>query len=103
MATLFGTLPDGREVYSFTLRNKNGMTVSAINYGGIITSICVPDKSGKIEDVVLGYDSLDAVELIMAVEKKYNISITDEELEKVFTFKDLVKNVKEKLKNEIKN
>ena len=59
MATLFGTLPDGREVYSFTLRNKNGMTVSAINYGGIITSICVPDKSGKIEDVVLGYDSLD--------------------------------------------
>ena len=48
----------------------------------------------------LGYDSLDAVELIMAVEKKYNISITDEELEKVFTFKDLIRKVEEKLKND---
>ena len=54
----FGTLPDGREVKKFTLRNKNGMSVSFINYGGIIVSIEVPDKNGKIEDVVLGYDSL---------------------------------------------
>ncbi len=59
MADFFGTLPDGREVYMFTLRNKNGMTISAINYGGIITSICVPDKNGKVDDVVLGYDTLD--------------------------------------------
>lgn len=54
----FGTMPDGKRVNSFTLRNKNGMSISAINYGGIITSICVPDKNGVYENVVLGFDNL---------------------------------------------
>lgn len=54
----FGTMPDGKRVDSFTLRNKNGMSITAINYGGIITSICVPDKNGVCENVVLGYNDL---------------------------------------------
>jgi aldose 1-epimerase len=54
----FGTLADGREVQLFTIQNGNGMTVKAINYGGIITSILVPDKEGKSAEVVLGFDSL---------------------------------------------
>ena len=56
---LFGTLPDGKEVNVYMITNKKGMSVSAMNYGGIITSICVPDKNGVMADVVLGYDTLD--------------------------------------------
>ncbi len=54
----FGTLPDGREVKSFTLKNKNGVELKVINYGGIITHLMAPDKNGVLEDIVLGYDSL---------------------------------------------
>jgi len=57
--TLFGTLPDGKNVFQYTMKNANGMVVKVINYGGIITSILVPDKQGNIEDVALGYDSLE--------------------------------------------
>lgn len=56
--TPFGKLPDGREVYLFTLTNASGCKVGIINYGAIVTSIVVPDKNGNFQDVVLGYDSL---------------------------------------------
>lgn len=55
----FGKLSDGREVDLYTLRNKKGMEVTITNFGGIVVSLKVPDRAGKIEDVVLGYDSLD--------------------------------------------
>lgn len=55
----FGRLPDGTAVELFTLTNASSMTVSAMNYGGIVTSIKVPDRNGRFDDVVLGYDSLD--------------------------------------------
>jgi aldose 1-epimerase len=42
----------------FTLTNKNGMEVKITNFGGIITCITVPDRNGKLENVVLGFDSL---------------------------------------------
>lgn len=54
----FGTLPDGQVVTAYTLVNKNGVSLSVINYGAIITSIKTPDKQGVSEDIVLGYDSL---------------------------------------------
>lgn len=54
----FGVLADGREVLEYTLANSAGMSVKIINYGAAITSLFVPDRDGKIEDVVLGYDSL---------------------------------------------
>jgi aldose 1-epimerase len=54
----FGTLPGGDPVTLYTLSNGRGMTVRIMTYGGIIQSIDVPDKSGVIGDVVLGYDSL---------------------------------------------
>jgi aldose 1-epimerase len=57
--TLFGKLPDGREVYQYTLVNNSGATVKIINFGAIVTSLTVPDRNGKFEDIVLGYDSLD--------------------------------------------
>lgn len=49
---------DGKEVNLYELTNKNGMVVKITNYGGIITSIIVPDREGKSGDVALGYDSL---------------------------------------------
>lgn len=54
---VFGKV-NGKEVQLFTLENNKGMKVTITNYGGIITSIYTPDKNGKSEDVVLGFDSL---------------------------------------------
>ena len=48
---------DGQPVTLYTLRNGNA-EVSICNYGGIVTSFKVPDKNGKIGDVVLGFDNL---------------------------------------------
>ncbi|MCR5784873.1 MAG: galactose mutarotase [Eubacterium sp.] len=55
----FGNLKDGREVYLYTLENKNGVKVTISEFGATITSLIVPDKNGKYEDVVLGYDILE--------------------------------------------
>jgi aldose 1-epimerase len=44
----------------FTLTNKNGMEVKISNFGAVINSIVVPDRNGKMENVVLGFDSLPA-------------------------------------------
>ncbi|MCX6244040.1 MAG: galactose mutarotase [Bacteroidetes bacterium] len=49
---------DNKDVFLYTLKNRNGIVVKISNYGGIITSILVPDKNGKTGDIVLGYDSL---------------------------------------------
>ena len=55
----FGVTKDGRDVYAFTLSNTNGMQAKIINYGAILVSLLVPDRNGNVEDVVLGYDSLE--------------------------------------------
>jgi aldose 1-epimerase len=54
----FGTLPDGTRVEQFTLSNPGGMEVRLITYGGIVTSIRVPDRAGHADEVVLGLRSL---------------------------------------------
>ncbi|PKR83785.1 aldose epimerase family protein [Heyndrickxia camelliae] len=54
----FGIL-DGQEVIAFTLVNDSGMSVTCLNYGCIITKILVPDRYGKMENVVLGFDSVE--------------------------------------------
>src|SRR5437899_1908070 len=54
----FGQLPDGRTVEQFTLKNAHGIEVRVITYGGIITAIRAPDRSGQLDDIVLGFDSL---------------------------------------------
>ena len=55
----FGVGPTGEEVQIFILSNNQGVEVSIINYGGIIVGINVPDRNGKIGDVVLGHNSLE--------------------------------------------
>lgn len=57
--TLFGTMKDGTQIFQYTLENKKGMRVQLINYGAILTALFVPDKNGKLQDVVLGYDKLE--------------------------------------------
>ena len=56
--TIFGEMPDGTKVEKYTLKNTMGMEVDVITYGGIITRWTAPDKNGKYEDVVLGFDDL---------------------------------------------
>jgi aldose 1-epimerase len=51
---------DGEQVTLYTLTNANGMEVQLTNYGGIITSVLVPDRDGNLENVTLGFDNLDA-------------------------------------------
>ena len=58
---IFGRLPspDGASVEEFTLTNAHGIEVRAITYGAIITVIRTPDRSGKLADIVFGFDSLE--------------------------------------------
>jgi aldose 1-epimerase len=49
---------EGKKTFLFTLTNKNGLKALVTNYGAIIVSICVPDREGKIADVVQGYDTI---------------------------------------------
>lgn len=51
---------DGKSVLLYTLKNKQGASVSITNYGGRVVSLLVPDKNDKLTDVVLGYDSVGA-------------------------------------------
>jgi aldose 1-epimerase len=46
------------QVDLYTLKNSNGLEAKITNYGGIVVSLLVPDKNGKLTDVVLGYDDL---------------------------------------------
>jgi aldose 1-epimerase len=54
----FGAAPDGTPVYLYTLKNSHGMEAKIITFGGIVVSLKVPDRNGKLDDVVLGFDSV---------------------------------------------
>ncbi|WP_419814552.1 aldose epimerase family protein [Glacieibacterium sp.] len=54
---VWDTLPDNRPVHRFTMRNASGSEVSVMELGAAVTAIRVPDRGGKIDDVVLGYDT----------------------------------------------
>jgi aldose 1-epimerase len=55
----FGIAPDGAVIDLYTLSNAAGMRAQITNYGGIVTSLLVPDRGGRLGDVVLGFDRLD--------------------------------------------
>jgi aldose 1-epimerase len=50
---------EGKSVNLYTLKNSHGVEVHAMNYGGIILSIRVPDRKGQLADIVLGHDTLE--------------------------------------------
>jgi len=55
----FGTTTEKKPVDLYTLTNSNGVEVSIMTYGGIVVSLKVPDRKGKLQEVTLGYDALD--------------------------------------------
>jgi len=55
----YGKTAGGEVVRLYTLRNKNGIEVGIIDYGGIIVSLKTPDRAGRMGDIVLGFDSLE--------------------------------------------
>ena len=59
----FGTTKDGKEVFLFSLENKNGVKVEVTNFGANLVNVFVPGKDGKVEDVVLGFDDVAGYEV----------------------------------------
>lgn len=55
----YGQTPDGAEITQYLLTNGNGMTVTVINYGAIVTSVVVLDKDGNAENVTLTHPNLE--------------------------------------------
>lgn len=58
MREVFDKLADGKTVYRYILENKNGMKVAILTLGGAIQQILVPDRNGKLDDVICGFDDL---------------------------------------------
>lgn len=58
-SSVFGTMPDGTVVNVFTLTNGHGVEARIITYGAAVASIKVPDRSGRFDDIVTGFDTLD--------------------------------------------
>ena len=56
----YGSLADGREVYRYTLTNKNGLKIKVLNYGGVVTELWTPDRRGGFTDIIGGYDTLES-------------------------------------------
>lgn len=56
-AVPFGTA-DGKSISLYTLKNAKGAEAKIMNYGGLVQSLKMPDRNGKFEDIVLGYDDL---------------------------------------------
>jgi aldose 1-epimerase len=54
----FGKTTEGKPVDVYTLTNSHGLEARVMNFGGILLSLRVPDRNGKLDDVVLGFDSL---------------------------------------------
>lgn len=55
----FGTTTDGTAVAIFTISNKSGAAARIMTYGATVVSLTTPDRTGKLADIVLGYDKID--------------------------------------------
>ncbi|MDD6021776.1 MAG: aldose epimerase family protein [Acutalibacteraceae bacterium] len=55
----YGETPDGKKIYEYTIENRNGVSVSIINYGATMNRILCPDKNGEFADILVGFDSLE--------------------------------------------
>jgi len=54
----FGAIPGGGAVELYTLTNADGLVCKAITYGAAVTELHVPDRAGRLGDIVLGFDNL---------------------------------------------
>ena len=55
---VWGMTPEGEAIIRYTLRNDSGAEVQLTNYGAAIVSVKMPDREGRMADVVLGYNCL---------------------------------------------
>ena len=55
----YGAVQSGTPVDLYTLTNDHGVEVKITNYGGIVVSVRTPDRNGKFDDIVLGFDTLE--------------------------------------------
>ena len=55
----FGKTPEGKEATLYTIQNSNGVSVEVTNFGAILVRFLVPDKNGNVDDIVLGYDTIE--------------------------------------------
>jgi aldose 1-epimerase len=54
----FGVTREGQAASVFTLKNRDGLTAQITNYGGTVTSLRVPDRDGRLDNIVLGFETL---------------------------------------------
>jgi len=57
----FGVMPDGEEVYRYTISNDNGVSASFTDLGAIWLTMMVPDREGNMADVLVGYDTVETI------------------------------------------
>ena len=55
----FDTISVDKKISLYTLENKNGIVIQVTNFGARIVTLFTPDKNGKMEDIVLGYENID--------------------------------------------
>lgn len=61
--TLYGTTREGAEVPAFTITNEKGAYIELVAYGATLNKIVVPDRDGKLYDVLVGFDTMEGQEL----------------------------------------
>jgi aldose 1-epimerase len=71
--TAYAKTINGKQTHLYILKNKHGMEAAITNYGGRVVSILVPDKAGKLTDVVLGFDSVSGFQ--KSTERYYGATI----------------------------
>ena len=54
----FDSVLDDKHIALYTLESGNGLYMQVTNYGGRVVSLYVPDREGKYEDIVLGYENI---------------------------------------------
>ena len=69
----FGHLPDGREASYFTLSNAGGVTVGISDFGATLASVKVPDRRGKLAEIVLGFDGVESY--VKAADKYFGSTV----------------------------
>jgi len=57
--SLYGKTADGKEVFSFTIKNESGAEIELLNYGATLNKISVPDRNGDFADVLVGFDTME--------------------------------------------
>lgn len=56
---VFGSMPDGRQVFEYTVENASGASVSLLTLGGAVRKLLVPDSKGELRDIVCGFDRVE--------------------------------------------